>query len=96
MVDMKTIAIPMKLIKVVGITILCSIIFLLVFFITKEIIKRDIKGEAEQVKTEFIDKTVNFNDTAAAKVVATTIHKFSAFKDKVKKELKTLDSADKK
>ena len=77
-----------------GIAVLCILLILIIFFITKEIIKRDIKGEAQRAKTELIEKTVNFNDTAAAKVVATTIHKFSAFKDKVKKELKTLDSTD--
>jgi len=91
---MKTIVIPMKIIKMAGIAVLCILLILIIFFITKEIIKRDIKGEAQRAKTELIEKTVNFNDTAAAKVVATTIHKFSAFKDKVKKELKTLDSTD--
>ena len=90
--DMKTIAIPTKLIKIVEIVVLCGALMFLVFFVTTKIVKM----EAQRAKTELIEKTVNFNDTAAAKVVAKTIYKFSAFKDKVKKELKTLDSADKK
>ena len=56
-----------------------------------------IKNEATKAKTELVEKveTVkNFNDSAAALSLAKTIHKFTSFKNKVKDELKKLDSSD--
>jgi len=81
--------------KIVKILVMLSIV-VLVALLTVYILKVTVKNELTKSKTELVEKVkaVDFNDTAAAKSVAKTIHKFKSFKDKVKSELKDLDSTD--
>jgi len=61
------------------------------------LIKKYVEHEATKAKTELVDKVKsvkNIDDTTAAKSVAKAIHKVTSFKDKVKSELKSLDSTD--
>ena len=94
---MKTVKIPIRLFKIFGIIIISGIVLFLTVCIIKEVIKREAVQEIKKAKIEVVEKvkTVeNFNDSAAAEVLATTIHKFSSFKDKVKNKLDSLNKID--
>jgi hypothetical protein len=75
-----------------------AVLIVAIVFLTAFLIQRAVHNEAQKAKTELVEKLKkvdNFNDSAAAKKVAKTIHKFKSFKNKVKGELKALDSTDK-
>jgi uncharacterized membrane protein len=82
-----------KIVSAIAIIVLVVAILFLAAFL----IRTAVHNEAQKAKTELIEKAKkveNFNDSAAAKNIAKTIHKFKTFKNKVKNELKTLDSTD--
>ena len=81
-----------RVLGTVGAIIPCIILILLTLYI----VEKTIKNEATKAKTEIIQKVkaANFNDSIAANHVAKTIHKFTSFKNKVKRDLKDLNSAD--
>jgi hypothetical protein len=81
-----------KMLIVITTVTFCLFIVLLCLYV----VKITVKNEATKAKTELIQKVkaTNFNDSAAAKSVAKTIHKFTSFKNKVKRDLKDLDSTD--
>ena len=83
-----------KPILIIGITVLC---FLFMVFIAV-VIKKAVTHEAQKAKTEMVEKVkTTINDSTADKaalITAKTIHGLKTFKDKIKRDLKSLDSAD--
>jgi capsular polysaccharide biosynthesis protein len=81
-----------KILIVIATIAFCLLMILLCLYVVKITVKK----EANKAKTELVEKvkSANINDSTVAKSVAKTIHKFAAFKNKVKNDLKDLDSAD--
>lgn len=81
-----------KILIVISTIAFCLLMILLCLYVVKITIKK----ETNKAKTELVEKvkSANINDSIVAKSVAKSIHKFTSFKNKVKKDLKDLDSAD--
>jgi uncharacterized membrane protein YcfT len=94
---MKTISIPLPRIPRFLLKTIISVLMLIIVLIVCLIgFHQFIKYEKTNVKSEVTETVKAINSDSLALYAAKTIHKFSTFTEKIKSELKKLDSSSNK